>query len=305
MESQTINRNLKKAINLAFTSGYQLDSESFVLLQELAQENKLENVMNKVLVDLKELPENPLFITREMIEKTVKELYEEVDENSLTIIESIGDSFKPLSKEFPSEIEVLADPTNTIGSIGDLDGFLKYFQDRFIRIDRLLRDRLDAKDAISVKEALNSPSKTKVKIIGIVTGIRERRETIFMQIEDLESVATVLISSRSDKSVRDKAERIFLDQVVCVEGVRSQNDLIIATNFINPDIPERKPKTAKKAVYAALLSDLHIGSKYFQEKSFNKFLRWLKGIHRSCWRRCRWSRRFPGSRKRTRKNRYL
>jgi DNA polymerase II small subunit len=276
-DSQNVNLSLKKAISLAFTSGYQLDRESFSLLQELAQEKKLEKVMENVLAYLKELPENPLFITSEMIQKTVKDLYEEDAENSLTIVESIGVTFNPLSKEFPSELEVLADPTETIGSTGDLDDFLKYFQDRFIRIERLLRERLDVKDAITVKEALNAPSKTKVKIIGIVTGIRERRETVFMQIEDLETVATVLISSRADKTVREKAERILLDQVVCVEGVRSQRDLIVATNFINPDIPERKPKTAKKAVYAALLSDLHIGSKYFQEKTFNKFLRWLQG----------------------------
>ena len=39
-DSQTVNSSLKKAINRAFTSGYQLDKESFVLLQELAQENK-------------------------------------------------------------------------------------------------------------------------------------------------------------------------------------------------------------------------------------------------------------------------
>jgi DNA polymerase II small subunit len=276
-DRQIVNRNLKKAINLAFTSGYQIDRESFVLLQELAHDNKLETVMEKVLTDLTKSSEKPLFITREMIEKTVKDIYEEVNENSLTIVESIGETFNPLSKEFPSEIEILADPTETIGSTGDLNDFLKYFQDRFIRIELLLRERLDTKDAITIKEALNSQSKTKVKVIGIITGIRERRETIFMQIEDLETVATVLISSRADITVRDKAERILLDQVVCVEGVRSRKDLIIATNFINPDIPERKPKKAKNTVYAALLSDLHIGSKYFQEKSFNKFLRWLKG----------------------------
>jgi DNA polymerase II small subunit len=276
-DSQTVNLNLKKAISLAFTSGYQLDQESFGFLQELAQENTLEAIMDKVLIDLKELPERPLFITRTMIEKAVKDLYVDSEEKSISINEGVGEAFNPLAKEVPSEIEVLSDPTETIGSTGDLDGFIKYFQNRFIRISQLLRDRLDVKDAITIKEALHAPSKTKIKSIGIVTSIRERQGTLFMQIEDLDAVITVLVSSRADKSVREKAERVFLDQVVCVEGVRSQSDLLVATNFINPDIPEHKPKTAKKAVYAALLSDLHIGSKYFQEKSFNKFLRWLQG----------------------------
>ena len=37
--------------------------------------------------------------------KTIKELYEDVDDDSLTILESIGDTFNPHAKEFPSEKE--------------------------------------------------------------------------------------------------------------------------------------------------------------------------------------------------------
>ena len=271
------NLTLKKAIDQAFTSGFQLDKDSFNLLQELAHNDQLENVMDKVLLNLKTLPENPLFITRSMIERAVQSLVEGSHESSVGTIEGGGEAFNPLAKDIPSEIKVLSDPTDHISSTGDLNGFIQYFQSRFIRISQLLRDRLDVKDAIPIKDALHAPIKTKVKSIGIVTSIRERHGTIFLQIEDLDAMVTILVSSRADKTVREKAERVILDQVICVEGVRSQSDLIVATNFINPDIPDRKPNTAKKAIYAALLSDLHIGSKYFQEPAFHKFIRWLKG----------------------------
>jgi len=275
-EDQVIDQNLRKAISIAFTSGYQLDREAFALLKELSKDNKIEKIMENVIVYVKNLPDKPIFLTKEIIETTIKES-NQVEEEPFKFVEGVSRIFKPLSKEYPSELEILSDPTDTIRSEGNVNNFLKYFQDRFLRIRKLLLERTDVKNTVSINEALRSSSNTKVKIIGMITSIRMRRKIIFMEIEDFEAVATVLVTSRAKGTLRKKAENILLDQVVCVEGLRSTRDFIVATDFINPDIPERKPKTAKKAIYAALLSDLHIGSKKFQNKSFNKFLRWLKG----------------------------
>lgn len=81
--SDATNLMLKKAISLAFSSGYQLDKDSFIFLKDLAHKNKLENVMDTVLVNLKELPENPLFITRAMIEQAVQSFGKGIDEPSV------------------------------------------------------------------------------------------------------------------------------------------------------------------------------------------------------------------------------
>lgn len=275
-DGQVIDQNLKKAVSLAFTSGYQLDREAFALLKELSKNNKIDQIMENVLICIKNLPDKPLFLTKEIIENTIKEIHQ-VEEKSVEYGEGVRRAFKPLSKEFPSELEILADPTEIISSEGSINNFLQYFQDRFMRIRNLLHERTDVKNTVSIKEALKSSPNTKVKIIGMITSIRMRREILFMQIEDFEEVATVIVTSRTKGTLHKKAENILLDQVVCVDGVRSKRDYIVATDFIYPDIPERKPNTAKKTVYAALLSDLHIGSKKFQMKSFNKFLRWLKG----------------------------
>jgi len=275
-EGQVIDQNLKKAVSLAFTSGYQLDKEAFSLLKELSKKYKIDKLMESVLHCMIKLPDKPLFITKEIIEKNTKEIHQ-VEEKSVEFVESVRKVFKPLSKEFPSELRILSDPTEYIRSEGSVNNFLTYFQDRFMRISNLLRERTDVKNTVSIKEALKSSSNTKVKIIGMITNIRMRRETMFMQIEDFEAVATVLVTSRANGVLRKKAENILLDQVICVDGVRSTRDYIVATEFIYPDIPNRKPNTSKTAVYAALISDLHIGSNKFQRNSFNKFLRWIKG----------------------------
>jgi DNA polymerase II small subunit len=106
---------------------------------------------------------------------------------------------------------------------------------------------------------------------------RERSKNIFIRIEDYEASATVLVPSTVKREVFKKAQRLFLDQVVCVEARKGRNDLLIAINLINPDIPEKKHNTASEEVCVALLSDLHVGSREFLDSAFQNFLQWLKG----------------------------
>ena len=87
----------------------------------------------------------------------------------------------------------------------------------------------------------------------------------------------LLVPAKIKREVFNKAQKIFLDQVVCVEAIKGRNDLLIARDIINPDIPEKKHNTATDEIYVALLSDLHVGSREFLESSFQNFLNWLKG----------------------------
>jgi len=172
-EDQVIDQNLRKAISIAFTSGYQLDREAFALLKELSKDNKIEKIMENVIVYVKNLPDKPIFLTKEIIETTIKES-NQVEEEPFKFVEGVSRIFKPLSKEYPSELEILSDPTDTIRSEGNVNNFLKYFQDRFLRIRKLLLERTDVKNTVSINEALRSSSNTKVKIIGMITSIRKR-----------------------------------------------------------------------------------------------------------------------------------
>ena len=120
-EGQVIDQKLKKAVSLAFTSGYQLDKEAFSLLKELSKKYKIDKLMESVLDCLIKLPDKPLFITKEIIENNTKEIHQ-VEKKSVEFVESVRKVFKPLSKEFPSELRILSEPTEYISS-GLIVGF--------------------------------------------------------------------------------------------------------------------------------------------------------------------------------------
>jgi DNA polymerase II small subunit len=46
-----------------------------------------------------------------------------------------------------------------------------------------------------------------------------------------------------------------------------------------PDIPDHLPNKSKSEAYAVLISDLHVGSKYFMKNEFLRFLEWLSSPH--------------------------
>jgi DNA polymerase II small subunit len=46
-------------------------------------------------------------------------------------------------------------------------------------------------------------------------------------------------------------------------------------NVMTPDIPDHLPNRSKSETYAVLISDLHVGSTYFMEREFLRFLGWL------------------------------
>ncbi|NIR87850.1 DNA-directed DNA polymerase II small subunit, partial [Candidatus Bathyarchaeota archaeon] len=121
--------------------------------------------------------------------------------------------------------------------------------------------------------ALKAPVNSKVKIIGMITEKRERKQRIFLRVDDLEASATVLIRS----AVMGKAQALLLDQVVCMSVIKGRNDLLIAEDFLLPDVPQKTPHKASIPVYAALISDLHVGSDVFMREALQRFMLWLNG----------------------------
>ncbi len=272
-----MDEELKQAIMSILDLGYQLEQEAFVFLQTNAKAVDVEELARKVVERLTGLSEKPTFITRAMLKEamegtpTPRRAEPPPDEGVGKV------AFHPYAKDVSSDIEVVEDPTDKLNSGERAENFLNYFRDRFGRLERVLRQRLDVKDATSIGNALEAPVNSEVKTIGIVTEKREHKHNIFLQVEDQGSSATVLVPSTASKDLFEKAQRVLLDQVVCVQAKRGRSDLLVATDLIYPDIPDRKTARASEPVYAALISDLHIGSKVFFEEGFNRFLSWLRG----------------------------
>ncbi|MBS7649675.1 DNA-directed DNA polymerase II small subunit, partial [Candidatus Bathyarchaeota archaeon] len=268
-------KNLRNAVSLIIESGYQIDREAFEFLREISQVSDLNPLVRSVVEDLNALPEKPLFITREFLERKANKagLFEVTSHPRVETGKTI---FQPYAKDVESDLRVISDPTNKIRAAGSLEDYIEYFRDRFKKISQIMRNRMDVKDASTVIDALKMPENSKVKFICMITDKRETKHGIFLKVEDLEAYATVFAPLERDE-VYSKAQRVLVDQVICVNAIKGNKDLFIAEDLILPDVPLKKPKKASIPICAALLSDLHIGSKMFMRNEFRHFILWLKG----------------------------
>ena len=273
-ESSDFNKRMQSFIIQVFSLGYQIEHDCFDFIKQLSNDENFETILDHLVQYIHNLPNKPLFITKLMLEHVILKI---AKETSTKPIASMQPYFQPVAKDIPSDIQILLDPTQRESTDGNLADYLDLFRNRFSRISTILQQRMDVNNATTIRVALNAPINSKVKVIGMVTDIRERRESIFLQIEDLESAVTAIISARARHNIRENARKLLFDQVICIEGIIRDNNVLIATDIITPNIPDHKPNTANDDIFAVLLSDLHIGSKHFLEKEFDKFLSWING----------------------------
>ncbi|MEM1586316.1 MAG: DNA-directed DNA polymerase II small subunit [Candidatus Bathyarchaeia archaeon] len=267
--------SLKRAISLIIESGYQVDRETFEFLKSISRQIDLNSFIKCVLEEIKALSDKPLFITREIIEGEIEK--RGLLKASKAAYEVSGKTFfKPYAKEFEADLKVIDDPTNKISATGSLNDCIEYFRSRFKKISKILRSRIDVRDAGTLADALKAPENSEMKIICIIMDKRETKRGIFFRVEDLDNQATAFVPAES-REVYVKAQKMLLDQVICMSVVRGRDDLLIVKDIVLPDIPMRKPNRSPISIHAALLSDLHIGSKMFMEGAFKRFIMWLRG----------------------------
>jgi len=279
---------LQKAIELTISAGYQMNKEAFEFLSTLAATEDPTEIISKLLQKIETQKEKPLFIERSFLEEMVKkpeptkEIVIQPQEEKLQELKEpqITEGKKPFrayAKEVDAQIKVIDDPTGKLSSSGTVEDYLGYFRDRFERIGKLLRQRVDVKSATSVIDALKAPPNTKLKIIGIITEKRESKQKILLTIEDLHANAMVLVPQNAPEELQKKARVLMLDQVVCLSVVKTRSNLLIAEDIILPDIAQKPQHKASVPVYAVLTSDMHVGSTKFQREAFNRFILWLNG----------------------------
>jgi len=281
--TEALSEQLQKAITYAIQVGYQLDSEAFAFLKTLSKTEDPVALMEKITKKISEAEQKPLFITRNVIEEFIAApeslgiTATPLPPETQPFLESRKEAFKPPALEIDADIKILEDPTVDMNTVGSIEEYQEYFLDRFIRLQRCLRQRMDARDATSLSEALKAPVNAKVKVIGMLTEKRESKQRTFLRLEDTESAVTVIVYPNLEASVRERTRALLLDQVVCIIAVKARNNLLVLEDILFPEIPQKTPNKAAEPVYAALISDLHVGSKLFMSTEFNRFLMWLNG----------------------------
>ena len=293
---------LQQAIESIIMAGYQINSEAFEFLCKNAENNDPICIVNQALEKIQALQEKPMFIEKCFLETLIQapilapqmQVPESQTQYTLSstvlqpqirpleeILTENQTEFYPYARDIQSDLKILEDATGKLTSNGTLSEYVLYFQDRFKRIERLLRQRMDVKAATPITEALKSPPKTKLKIICMLTEKRDSKNNTILSVEDLHASATVLVPQKAPEDVKKKALMLLPDQVVCIAVIKTRSNLLMAEDIIFPEVGKKPPQRAQEPVYAVFTSDIHIGSTKFNKEAFRRFILWLRGKYGS------------------------
>jgi len=179
------------------------------------------------------------------------------------------------AKDIEARIEFDAnhDVTGKSTCSGAIEDFYDYFNERFRITKRVLKSRVEYADATTIEGLKASGGNGK-----IICMVLEKTETnagnLLMTVEDPTGELTAYVNN-NDEKLKGVYGSLMPDEILGVKGLL-KNNLFIANEITQPDIPiSRKINYADEEVYAAFISDIHVGSYLFLEKEFKAFLDWV------------------------------
>jgi len=158
-----------------------------------------------------------------------------------------------------------------------IQDFVNYFNARYKMLEKMLIQRPEMQNITSIARLLNKQDKETVSVIGMVTEKRlTRNENLIVTIEDNTGQINVVFS-KNKQDLFTLAKDLVLDEVIGIVCSTGEN-ILFANNLLFPDIPlQTELKKAPGEAYALVLSDIHLGSIWFEHEKFNRFLKWIKG----------------------------
>ncbi len=252
-------QELLPILNRVLEKGYQLTPEAFTHLQALPLE-QMKAIVDRALKVAEGRAD--LFVLDQEFLLSLSKTPEPR--------QVIREALQPLATKIASRLEVT--PMDEPSPLGDVNGFIDLFNSRFAQLEIILKRRVDVRDAIPLSQAVKLPVKSKFKTIGLVGEKRARSNRLFLELESPEASITVMVSSGE---ALEKGMEVLNDQVICIDGLKYSEDLFIANDLIWPDVPIHDSGRADEPVCAVIIGDVHVGSKYFREDLFEKFIRWM------------------------------
>lgn len=245
----------EKIVRRIVEEGYQISPEALEYLSSV-ENQLLDTYLNNILTAAKE-KEDLLVITLQFI----KDLFEVKKEVKVSV-ESI-----------PSKIEIISSPSTQISLRITKDILMNYFRDKYQKLKRILEQRYTYQTIENILQK-ETPGET-VKLIGMIFEKKENNDLKFV-VEDETGIISIKIS-RKNLKLFNEARRYMSDQVIFIEGILDKDRTIKVKKLDLPDVhPIHEPKRTEIDIYAAFISDLHIGHSEFQEKQFKEFVNWLK-----------------------------
>ncbi len=187
--------------------------------------------------------------------------------------------WKPKAREYDSDIKIIKDVTGNSICEGTTNDFTKLFINRYSSLRKILRNqRRELANAMPINRIKKNDLKD-IQIVGIVKNVRTTTNGHrLIELEDETDIATC-IALKNNRDTLQIANEVVLDEIIGIRGQLSKNgDLLVINSIIYPDISiQNEHHKAEIPVYAAFLSDIHVGSKQFMEDEWQGFLHWING----------------------------
>ena len=220
--------------------------------------------------------DNGIFLNPKILEKITPENY-------LEIYESYKSTEKETKNKINTSLQNLDESNvNVLFSYQEdpkkrkYEDFVSLFIWRYNQISAYLRARPNLGDALSIKRIKEKRSKENVSFICTVSNkYTTKSGHIMFETEDLTGTINVLIN-KSRKDLFEIASGILEDEIIAIKGSNAEN-IVFANEIFLPDLPIQQVKKSPNEAYAIFLSDIHVGSTYFLEEQFSKFIKWIKG----------------------------
>lgn len=212
------------------------------------------------------------------------------NKSSIILVEDIKGLLSPgAAEEKKAPIEqncaVLLDPTPNVTTAEGVEGYASLFRSRYEKTMRILSQRPDSR-RISKIAAVKQNSRGNSKgwqekgeknpttvVAGLVMSKRSRKNGLEIAVDDFTGTLSVMATT---DDLKKQAAALALDQMVMLElEAGKAGPGLTVSRVISPDVPDHLPARSKSEAYAVLISDMHVGSKYFMQAEFNRFLEWL------------------------------
>ncbi|MDE1766040.1 MAG: DNA-directed DNA polymerase II small subunit [Thaumarchaeota archaeon] len=239
---------VSSAITYALSKGFQIHPDAFKILEKI-DVKELQNIIKQVV---REKAKQNLFL----INQSDLRMFVESG-----IDESVGDQHA-----------VLFDPTKKVTSAEGIDGFTALFSDRYSKLLRIMMQRSQAKKMVPIGNVTGGKLGEEIFVAGLLMDRKSERDVTKLVIDDPSGSLEVLVFNQE---LQETANSLLMDQFVMAGITNGKNGGFIAKEFLVPDIPDHIANRSKSETYAVLISDIHIGSKYFMEKEFAEFIAWL------------------------------
>ncbi len=199
------------------------------------------------------------------------------------------DSINTYKENTDEGFKIVYDSNDKINSGEGVEGYTSLFRSRYEKSLKILSLRQNSKKIkkIEIIKQLFNQTKTNSNSMskelsndslfaaGLIMNKEIRNDSYNITIDDQTGLLT---ATTYNDELKKQISMLTVDQMVMIEfenNTKKRKNSI--KNLYSLDIPDRVANKAKSEVFSILISDLHIGSKFFMEREFQNFLEWLNG----------------------------